>query len=326
MISRRTVIIVFCLFSLIPSISCAQEGYYRIGKEQLEFRLAVKHIAKAKGERDWEDLTDLDNKHFFVSREVALDAGDVNGVFVAKPFDDVTYSITIYFKKEAWDKVHDITSHNIKKHLALVRHGKLFMAPVICEPVDSETDVVGKIDQATVEWFLKGFVRAKEPAEEKERRKKEEEKSKKELIEKIRKQPDDIDSQTELAGVYMFRTPRDYAKAAALLESVIKQDPQRNDILYLLADCYSSLREYKKAVKVLEQLLTVKPSKELPTRLQLADVYKKWGHYDNAIKELQKGMKILDSSFLPYKELLIKDTRNKMRELQLAASSPEAAS
>jgi tetratricopeptide (TPR) repeat protein len=325
MISRLALILVFCLFLLIPSIAVAQEGYYHMGKEQLEFRFAVKRMDKTEDERGWEDLTDLENKHFLVSREAVLDAEDIDGVFVDKPFDDVTYSITIYFKKKAWNKVHNITSRNIKRRLAIVKDGKLIMAPVLREALDGQADIVGNIDQTTVEWFLKGFIRAKEPPEEKARREEEAEKSKEELMKKVREHPDDIDSQMGLVNIYMFRKPRDYARAAVLLENFIKIAPKRTDGLSLLATCYEHLGEYEKAVEILGKLQTVKPSEELTTRVQLADVYRKWRHYDSAIKELSKSLKILDSSNRPGKELMIETTRNEMKGLQLAAATPDGA-
>lgn len=325
MISRLELKLVFCLFLIIPSIAVAQEGYYHMGKEQLEFRFAVKRMDKTEDERGWEDLTDLENKHFLVSREAVLDAEDIDGVFVDKPFDDVTYSITIYFKKKAWNKVHNITSRNIKRRLAIVKDGKLIMAPMLREALDGQADIVGNIDQTTVEWFLKGFIRAKEPPEEKARREEEDEKSKEELMKKVREHPDDIDSQMGLVNIYMFRKPRNYARAAVLLENFIKIAPKRTDGLSLLATCYEHLGEYEKAVEILGKLQTVKPSEELTTRVQLADVYRKWGHYDSAIKELSKSLKMLDSSNRPGKELMIETTRNEMKGLQLAAATPDGA-
>lgn len=75
-----SLIIVFCLLLLLPSICVAQEGYYRVDKEQLDFRLAVEDIAEAKGKDDWDELSDLKNKRFFVFKKVGVASADIDGV------------------------------------------------------------------------------------------------------------------------------------------------------------------------------------------------------------------------------------------------------
>ena len=326
MINNRTLIIVFCLLLFFPSISVAQEGYYRLGKEQLEFRLAVEDSEDAPEKNEWEELTDLENKRFFVSKKVKIDPADVDGVLVEKlPVDDVAYAIIIYFKKESWNKVRDITNGNIKKRLGIVRRGKLFMAPVLCEAVDTKASIAGpNIDASTVEWFVKGFTREEEPSEEKANREKEREKFTDELVKKIEKNPDDVDTQKQLADRYIFGNPKDYRKAADLYEKIISKQPSRTDILFDLARCYTSLKEYEKAIKALERIIAISPSEELTTRLQLAKVYERWGQYDSAINELERSLIILNSSSKEdkEKELFIEVIKNNINKLRTIVTSP----
>ena len=170
MISNKFFIfIVFCLLTFLPAISAAQEGYYHLGKEKLEFRLAVVNIKEAKGKNNWEKLTNLENKRFFVSRKVEIDSDDVDGVFVEKKMHAgyEIWHILIYFKKESWNKVRDITNRNIGRRLGVVKRGKLFIVPVIFEALDTQLDIAGTIDSSIVEWFVAGFTRAEEPPEKK---------------------------------------------------------------------------------------------------------------------------------------------------------------
>ena len=163
MISNKFLIfIIFCLLTFFPAISAAQEGYYRLGKEKLEFRLTVVNIEETKGKNDWEELTNLENKRFFVSKKVEIDSDEVDGVLVEKKMhaDYEIWHILIYFKKESWNKVRDITNRNIGRRLGLVKRGKLFIVPVIFEALDTQVDIAGTIDTSIVEWFVAGFTRA----------------------------------------------------------------------------------------------------------------------------------------------------------------------
>ncbi|MBI5676268.1 MAG: tetratricopeptide repeat protein [Nitrospirae bacterium] len=323
MIKNRALIIVFCLLLFFPSIVVAQEGYYRLGKEQLEFRLAMEDSEEATEKNEWEELTDLENKRFFVSKKVEIDTADVDGVLVEKSsFDDVGYEIIIYFKKESWNKVRDITNRNIKKHLGIVRRGKLFMAPVLFDAFDTKASIVGNINASTLEWFVKGFTLEEEPSEEKANREKEHEKFTDELVKKIEKNPDDIDTQMHLASIYMFGNPKDYSKAAVLYEKIISKQPSRTDILFLLARCYTSLKEYEKAIKALERIIAINPSDELTTRSQLADVYESLKQYDSATNELERMLKILNSYSGEDKDLWINYVKNKIKKLKRIVTSP----
>jgi tetratricopeptide (TPR) repeat protein len=321
--NNKSLIIIFWLLLLSPSISFAQEGYYRLGQEKLEFRLTVENVEEAKEKADWEELTDRENKRFFVSKEVGISSDDIDGVFVQKTGFDDTFEILIFFKKESWNKIHDITSHNIKKRLGIVRRGKLLMAPEIFEALDTKASIVGNISASEVEWFVKGFTRMEELSEEKAIREKEENKRfRDELVKKIANNPDDIVLQIRLASEYFFGNPKDYRKAADLYENIIKKDPSRADISSFLAECYASFNEYEKAIKVLEQVITINPTEEFIARIQLADVYKRWGQADSALNELEKSLKILNSSSKENKEQWLEALKNMIEEIKKESNKP----
>jgi tetratricopeptide (TPR) repeat protein len=214
------------------------------------------------------------------------------------------------------DKVRDITSRNIKKRLGIVKRGKLLMAPEIFEALDTKASIVGNIYASTAKWFVEGFTSAEEPSEQRANREKESERFRDELVKKLEKNPEDIDTQISVANEYFFGNPKDYRKAAALYEKIIEKNPSRTDIASFLAECYTSLEEYDKAIKALERVIAINPSEELTTRLQLADIYNQWGQTDNALNELEKSLKILNSSSKEDKEQWIEAVQNMIEKIK----------
>jgi len=160
---------VFCLFFIFPSISFSQEGYYLLGKENLEFRLSVDNDKELNEATDWEEMVDIKNNHFFVSKKVELGAADIEGIFIKKSrWGGDNYEITVHFKKESWNKVRDVTTRLIGKRLGLVRHNKLLNAPVVQDAVEREATISGDVSISEIEWFLNGFILAgKESATDK---------------------------------------------------------------------------------------------------------------------------------------------------------------
>jgi tetratricopeptide (TPR) repeat protein len=292
---------VLCLFCIFPSLLFAQEGYYLLGNESLEFRLAVDGSKALKNPSDWEKMSDIKNNKLFVFKKAEINSADVDGLLIEKSRWEDEYEITIYFKKKSWDKVRKITEQLINKRLGIIRGGRLINAPVVLDAL-KDSAVITPMNQSQIKWFVNGLI-LKEPMTEelKVARRKEHLKN---LEEIVNKQPDDLNLKLGLAREYAYARGevKDCKKAIALFKEVFEKDKTRTDIYSDIASCYSYLKEYDKAIKYFQNAINTKSENEWIFRLQLAEIYKELNQNDNALKEIERSIEFLKASDLPNKE------------------------
>lgn len=293
---------VFCLVVIFPSLLLAQEGYYLLGNESLEFRLAVDVSKDLRNPSDWEEMSDIKNNKLFVFKKTELDSADIDGILIEQSrWGDQTYEITIYFKKESWDKVSKVTERLINKRLGIIRGAKLINAPVVLG-ILKKSAVMTPMNQSQIKWFVNGLI-LKEPMSEelKVARKKEQLKS---LEEFVNKHPDDLNAKLGLAREYAYARgeARDCKKAIALLKEVFDKDQTKTEIYSDIASCYYYLKEYDKAIKYLQSAINTKSEYEWAFRLELANIYKEINQIDNALKEIEKSIEFLKTSDLHNEE------------------------
>jgi hypothetical protein len=314
--TRKSMVCVFvvsCLLFVFDSLSCAQEGHYVLGDQEIEFRLVVDVGKDTEVKENWEEMLDIRGDRFLVFKKAELGSQDVETVRIRKsPFGPrERYQISVSFKKESWDKVRNITKRLIGRRLGIVRGNRLISAPVVRTAVDKDAVIGGAVSISDVQWFIAGLVPKEEPREEDR-----EGEYTKWLEQWVRKSPDDLDAMSALAGKYMYGEKKDYGKAATLFEEILLKDPQRTKHLLNLGTCYTRLGEYAKAVRTYERAIVARPEDEWITRWQLAEAYKGQGENPHAIRELEKGLRLLKASSLPDKDALIETFKVEIENLK----------
>jgi len=314
--TRKSIVCVFvvsCLLFVFDSLSCAQEGYYVLGEQEIEFRPIVDVRKDAEVQENWEEMLDIRGDRFLVLKKAELGSQDVEAIRVRKsPFEPhERYQISVSFKKESWDKVRSITKRLIGRRLGIVRGNRLISAPVVQTAVDKDAVIGGAVRMSDVQWFIAGLDPKEQPPEEDR-----EGEYTKWLEQWVRKSPDDLDAMSALAGKYMYGETKDYGKASTLFEEILRKDPQRTEHLLNLGTCYTRLGEYDKAARTYERAIVARPEDEWIARWQLAEAYKGQGETPLAIRELEKGLRLLEASSLPDKEAVIKTFKVEIEDLK----------
>ncbi len=93
-------------------------------------------------------ITDDDGHAVFVSRDVVLTDADVTAVEVGLDSDDEHYAITLHFKPEGAQRLHQVTSANVGKRLAVIVDHHLLMTPRIMAPLDSTVVITRQYSKA----------------------------------------------------------------------------------------------------------------------------------------------------------------------------------
>ena len=313
----KLVVAVFCYCSVLASVSFAQEGYYVLGKENIEFRLIADETEEAELKRDCEEMFDARGHRFLVLKKAELGSQDVEAIRIRKsPFEPrERYQISVSFKKESWVRVRNVTKRLIGRRLGVVKGNRLISAPVVRSAVDKEAVIGGPINLREAEWFIAGLVRKKEPPEA------DSEGEYTEWLEQwVKRSPDDLDAMSALAGKYMYGQKKDYGKAATLLEEILRRDPERTEHLLNLGTCYARLGDYDQAVRNFERAIVARPEDEWIARWQLAGVYKNQGQNRRAIRELERSLRLLQASSTPdeHKQSIIQTLRVEIENLRQA--------
>ncbi len=285
---------------LIPvSLSHAQEGFYSLGDEHLDFRVVSQATGEVPGD-DWEEMFDLAGKRLLISKTSILSAEDIEGVMVSKMLAGELgdYYVSVFFRKESWDKVRERTKELVQRKLAVVRRGRIFAAPIVLEPISKEAHLsVGSRGKKVVEQFIEGFIQTDEPS--KEKREQEylnwlEQKAEKSLL-----------AESELLGLAMKYLTRGlsgeekyYSKAVPLLKKILQKDPSRTDILLSLAAAYKGSGEQEKAIETYKKALQAYPQAEWGIRFQLAEIYQARGENARALQELKNSLKLFKAMTL----------------------------
>ncbi len=305
--------VVSCLFFVFDPLARAQEGYYVLGEQEIEFRLVVDVSEDTKVRENWEEMLDMRGDRFLVLKKAEIGSQDVEAIRIIKsPFEPrERYQISVSFKKESWDKVRNVTERLIGRRLGIVRGNKLISAPVVRTAVDKDAVIAGAISMSDVQWFIAGLVPKEEPPEEDR-----EGEYTKWLEQWVKKSPDDLDAMSALAGKYMYGEKKDYEKASTLFEEILRKDPQRTEHLFNLGTCYTRLGKYDQAVRTYERAIVARPGDEWIARWQLAEAYKGQGKTPRAIRELEKGLRLLEDSSLPDREAVIQAFKAEIENLK----------
>ena len=311
------VVAVFCSCSVFTSVSFAQEGYYVLGKEDIEFRLIADEAKEAELQRDGEEMLDIRGDRFLVLKKAELGSQDVEAIRIRKsPFEPrEQYQICVSFKKKSWDRVRNITKRLIGRRLGIVRGNRLINAPVVMNAIDKDAVIGGPLSLVEVQWFIAGLIRKEEPPEG------DREGEYTEWLEQwVKRSPDDLDAMAALAGKYMYGVKADYGKAAVLFEEILRKDPEKTEHLLNLGACYAWLGEYEKAVRNYERAIVARPEDEWIARWQLAEVYKNQSQNRRAIRELERSLKILQASSTPdeHKQSITQTLRAEIENLKQA--------
>jgi len=311
------VVAVFCSCSVFTSVSFAQEGYYVLGKEDIEFRLIADETKEAELQRDCEEMFDIRGHRFLVLKKAELGSQDVEAIRIRKsPFEPrERYQISVSFKKESWVRVRNVTKRLIGRRLGIVKGNRLISAPVVRSAVDKDAVIGGPMSLLEAERFIVGLIRKEEPPEA------DREGEYTEWLEQwVKRSPDDLDAMSALAGKYMYGEKKDYGKAATLLEEILRKDPEKTEHLLNLGTCYAWLGEYDKAVRNYERAIVARPADEWIARWQLAEVYKNQGQNRRAIRELETSLKLLQASSTPdeHKQRITQTLRVEIENLKQA--------
>ncbi len=314
--TRKSIVCVFVVSYLLfvfDSLSCAQEGYYVLGAQEIKFRPIVDVRKDAEAQENWEEMLDIRGDRFLVLKKAELGSQDVEAIRVRKsPFEPhERYQISVSFKKDSWDKVRSITKRLIGRRLGIVKGNKLISAPVVRTAVDKDAIIGGAVRMSDVQWFIAGLVPKEEPPEADR-----EGEYTKWLEQWVRKSPDDLDAMSALAGKYMYGETKDYGRASTLFEEILQKDPQRTEHLFNLGTCYTRLGAYDKAARTYERAIVARPKDEWIARWQLAEAYKEQGETPLAIRELQRGLRFLEASSLPDKEAVIQTFKMEIEDLK----------
>ena len=146
-------------------------AYYSVVGKLIHYR-AISYTPKSINnidEYDW--FTDIKGQRVLVSKKIELDQDDIEGILIEK----VIYQgkearhITIYFKREAWEKVFDVTSRYASgksaptKRLGIVKNNKLFTPKMVIEAY-SNKDSFGAFSESDTQWLVSGFMLAEKPS------------------------------------------------------------------------------------------------------------------------------------------------------------------
>jgi hypothetical protein len=133
--------IIICLIVFLVTAACASEDIYLLNGATIEFR-PLGEEEKADNGFSWHN--DRRNVKHLVADMPVIDSGDVQAVAFRKSMEFMPqgmkegdeYDLLIYFKRNSWDKIYDVTSSLIKKKIAVFINGKLFSVPTIFEALN----------------------------------------------------------------------------------------------------------------------------------------------------------------------------------------------
>ena len=294
------------------SFAYAQEKYYLLGKEQMQFKLAADSYQEIKSRADWVEMYDTDGRRYEVKKTPLIDSSDIEGVSVDSYYSSKEeYTLTIYFKKESWDRIYNATRSAIDKKLAVIRNGKVFTVPLVRDAIDASTSISGGIDAAKLNIFLAGMTRTELP-----------DKSTRGKVylswleQRQVNNKNDLDLASKLANLYLNDGTKDYAKAAQLFEMVLKKDPSRTDNYMNLGICYAALGKTDRAIEMYTKAISVQPRSEWAFRSHMAELYFSKCDKPKAIEEMNKSISLLKKASMPSSEGAIKSLERRLNEMK----------
>jgi tetratricopeptide (TPR) repeat protein len=309
----RWVTIALMLIFSQASFAYAQEGYYVLGKEQLQFKLAAASFEEVKTPKDWEEMFDSDGMRYQVKKIPLIDSSDVEGIAVESftHGSKEEYTLTIYFKKDSWDRIYDSTKGTLGKRIAVIRNNKLFSVPLVHDTIDASTGISGGINSTKLKIFIDGLMPAEAP--DRSTRGKE---YLSWLEHRQASNKNDLALASKLANLYLAGGTKDYARAAQLFETILQKDPSRSDNYSNLGVCYDALGKTDKAIEMYTKAISAQPHSEWAFRSYLADLYSRKGDKSKAIEEMNKSIVLLKNGAMPGSEGAIKSLERRLEEMQ----------
>jgi len=300
---------------ILHSVTYAQEGYYKLGKTTLEFRLATESFNDVRVPSDWVELYDVDGNRFQVNIYPLIDSDDVEVVSVERTvFGSKEYSLTVYFKKKSWDKIYDLSRRHLGQKLGVMLNHRLINAPLLHEAIDSSVGMSGRIGAPEIKVFLDGLIKTDQPS------KSDREKAYQAWLEaRHSKGMPELNIDSELANKYLTGT-KDYAKAAQLFETMLKNNPSITENYMNLGICYAGLGKYNDAIKIYEKAITIQPQSEWAFRSHIAEFYFNKGEKQRATEELSKSILLLKKSPMPNKDEAIESLESRLRDMRRSLS------
>jgi tetratricopeptide (TPR) repeat protein len=297
------------------SFTYAQGKYYLLGKEQLQFTLAADSEKEIKAPNEWQEMFAFDGKKYQVKKKPLIDSSDIEGISV-ESFTYASkeeYTITIYFKRESWDRISEATKSIVGKNLAVIRNHKLLSAPRVMDAIEASTAISGGVDSARLKTFLDGLTPASSP--DKSARNKE-------YMSWIERRQasnkNDLALASKLAYLYLVDGTKDYAKAAQLFELILQKDPSRTDTYSNLGMCYAALGKTDKAIDMFTKAIAVQPENEWGIRSEMAELYFSRGEKQKAIEQMSIGLDLLKKSAMPGAEGVMKSLERRLQEMRAA--------
>lgn len=271
------------------------------------------------GEAEW--LTDDTGEKYLVAKTAAINSGDIESILIEKTSSkgQTYYSITFYFRKEAWNKVYSASKSHRKHRLAVIKGRKLFLVGDVHDVFIQQVNLSGQQTAGDVESFLKGFLAHDRPSPEvRDREYAEWSES------YIKSNPDDIEMISKLA---LYRSTKgDCDKAAELATSITRIDPSRLDDAIHVLRCYKLSKRYERLEEFFKNIPLLGRysfssralSNCLEIRNTMAEIYVEREERQKAINEFEKSLSVLESaevSIPPEMSLMGPDAENYLADM-----------
>lgn len=309
----------------------AFEGFYTLGDQNIEFRLAKK-IDGFSSNKDWQIKKDIKGNKFFISDEICINKADVEGILVEKLteeeksatfifngktekvmnyYEGNPYRVIIYFKKDSWKKIRELTDRSIFCNMAIIKEGKILWCAAIMDKFDKEA-YLSMVDKKTMNLLLKGLKIDNKPSLAQR-----EMDYKNWLIDNIKS---DISYASDLNSIATkYSKAKNYQEAITIFELILSYYPLLIEDYFQLGDCYFKQKDYDKAIEVFEKGISQKSDLQFEVILQMyiGDCYTNKEQYLQALDKYMFCLeKVKTSEEFPNKEALIKTLEKRIKSME----------
>lgn len=271
------------LAMLLGVLGCGKHAYLLPDARRLEFRPVEAAVGRTRKDADkfpdpwWSPET-------LVAKAPALSGEDVEAIGIKERRGEPgKRDLTVYVRRESWDRVLDATVPLVGKRLGIVVDGKLAAAPVVREPIFATVDL--PVGESELDTFLKALPRGPMPEHP--------EKEVTDWLEhRVAVRGYDRAAMWRLADTYS-QTER-CNRAAPLLEKMVEKERDPRVVLGRLGRCYRELGRHADAIAVYERLLSSSsPALEWLVRMELGKSYEAEGDIAKAIVELERSLDLV---------------------------------
>lgn len=153
------------------------ESCYIPGKEKISIKIIKDDKVDKSDYEEWEEITDLDGQHHWISREAIITEKDIKCIRVKK--DNISsmltdsleknslptnlktkkfFQITIQIKKESWEKIGQKINKMMGKPIGIIKNQRLIVKAVIRTPIKKEMFLTG-IDFSQMQFLVKRLIK-----------------------------------------------------------------------------------------------------------------------------------------------------------------------